>query len=254
MTPARQQRVIVVIPSRYASVRLPGKPLADIGGLPMIVRVAEQARRAATVAQVFVATDDDRIRSAVERAGFTAVMTSTSCASGSDRIAEAVRSLPDADIVVNVQGDEPMIPPAMIDQAVRPLLDDPAIDVGTLVTAIHSEEELRAPSVTKVVLDVSQNCLYFSRAAIPHLRDSGAGNWIDGGTWYRHIGLYVFRREFLFRFTALPQSALERMEKLEQLRILEHGYRIHAEITDQESVAVDTQADLERVRKLIGAA
>ena len=253
MTPPREQRVIVVIPSRYASHRLPGKPLADIGGVPMVVRVAQQARRAATVAQVIIATDDERIRSAAGQAGFTAVMTSAGCASGTDRIAEAVRPMTDADIVVNVQGDEPLIPPAMIDLAVRPLLDDPTIEAGTLVTVIRSEEELRNPSVTKVVLDVHHDCLYFSRSAIPYLRDSVAGNWIGGGTWYRHIGLYVFRRDFLFRFTALPQTALERMEKLEQLRILEHGYRMHAEITELESIAVDTQADLERVRNIVGA-
>ncbi len=252
MKPSQAQRVIVVIPSRYASQRLPGKPLADIGGVPMVVRVAAQARRAMTVAEVFVATDDVRIREAVEGAGFRAVMTSRACASGTDRIAEAVRTLGDADIVANVQGDEPLIPPAMIDQAVRPLLDDPTIEVGTLVARIRSDDDLRNPSVTKVVLDVHRNCLYFSRAPIPHLRDAGAERWIDRGAWYRHIGLYVFRREFLARFAALPQTALERIEKLEQLRILEHGFRIHAEVTDLESIAVDTPADLEQVRTIIG--
>ena len=252
MNGPRTLRVIVVIPSRYASQRLPGKPLADIGGVPMVVRVAKQARSAETVDDVCVATDDDRILRAVEAAGIKAVMTSPACPSGSDRIAEAVRSLPKADIVVNLQGDEPLIPPAMIDQAVRPLLSDPAIEVGTLVKKIRTEEELQNPSVTKVVLDVHRNCLYFSRAAIPCLRDADAGNWIGDGTWYKHIGLYVFRRDALFRFTSLPQMLLERVEKLEQLRILEHGYRIHAEITELESVAVDTAADLERVRAMIG--
>ena len=244
-------RIIVVIPSRYDSHRLPGKPLADIGGVPMIVRVARQACRAQTVSEVVVATDDERIRSVVEKAGFRAVMTSRECPSGTDRIAEAVLAEGAAQIVVNVQGDEPLIPPAMIDQAVQPLLEDSAIDVGTLVKKIHAAEDLRNPSIIKVVLDRHQDCLYFSRSPIPYLRDSGGDEWIEKGTWYRHIGLYVFRKDFLSRFPTFSPTPLERMEKLEQLRILEHGFHIRAVITELESVAVDTPEDLERVRAMI---
>ncbi len=253
MSPAQKARVLVVIPSRFGSQRLPGKPLADIGGVPMVVRVARQANQAATVSEVMVATDDERIRKAVEGAGFHAVMTRSDCPSGTDRIAEAVHSMGAADIIVNVQGDEPLIPPGMIDQAVEPLLNDAAIAVGTLVRRIQTEEELRNASVTKVVLDSRCNCLYFSRAAIPHLRDGTRGRWMDTGVWYRHIGLYVFRKEALFRFTALPQSPLEMTEKLEQLRLLENGIAIRAVITELESIAVDTEEDLARVRALVAA-
>lgn len=253
MSPAQKARVLVVIPSRYASQRLPGKPLADIGGVAMVVRVARQAKLAATVSEVVVATDDERIRKVVEESGFRAVMTRTDCPSGTDRIADAVLSIGAADIIVNVQGDEPLIPPLMIDQAVEPLLNDASITVGTLVKKIRTEDELRNPSVTKVVLDSRRNCLYFSRAAIPHLRDGSSGTWMDAGVWYRHIGLYVFRTEALFRFTALPQSPLETTEKLEQLRLLENGIAIRAVITELESIAVDTEKDLARVRAMVAA-
>ncbi len=250
MSPATRLHIIVVIPARYASQRLPGKPLADIGGLPMVVRVAEQARRAKTVDEVYIATDDERIQQVVDAAGFRALMTSPACPSGTDRIAEAVRTLGEVDIIVNVQGDEPLLPPAMIDQAVQPLIDDPSISVGTLVKVIRSEEELHNPAVTKVVLDARRDCLYFSRSPIPYLRDGGE-QWLGAGLWYRHIGLYVYRREFLFHYSALSQTPLERAEKLEQLRVLEHGFRIHAEVTELESVAVDTQDDLDRVRTMV---
>jgi 3-deoxy-manno-octulosonate cytidylyltransferase (CMP-KDO synthetase) len=253
MSGAGAHRVVAVIPARYASTRLPGKPLADIAGRPMVVRVAERAREARTIADVLVATDDERIRDAVERAGFRAVMTSAACGSGTDRIAEAVKEEPGADIIVNVQGDEPLIPPAMIDEAVQPLLDDPSIDVGTLVKRVRTPEELRNPSLPKVVLDLRGRCLYFSRSVVPHCRDLDPAQWLAAGTWYRHIGLYVFRREMLLRFPTLAQTPLERMEKLEQLRILEHGYRITAAVTELESLAVDTPEDLERARQLLGA-
>ncbi|MGA9119506.1 MAG: 3-deoxy-manno-octulosonate cytidylyltransferase [Bacteroidota bacterium] len=253
MSPRPVHRVVVVIPARYASHRLPGKPLADIGGRPMIVRVAEQARQARTVSDVLVATDDERIRVAVERAGFRAVMTSAECRSGTDRIAEAIASDREADIIVNVQGDEPLLPPAMIDEAVQPFFDDPEVEAGTLVKRVRTEEELRNPSIPKVVLDVHQNCLYFSRSVIPHLRDADPAEWLAQGVWYRHVGLYVFRRAMLLRFPALPGTPLERMEKLEQLRILEHGFRIRAVVTELESIAVDTPEDLERVRRILSA-
>jgi 3-deoxy-manno-octulosonate cytidylyltransferase (CMP-KDO synthetase) len=251
MTGARTPRTVAIIPARYGSERLPGKPLAEIAGKPMIVRVMEQASQAKLVHDVVVATDDERIATAVRAHGGKAVMTPADIRSGSDRIAFVARSLTDAAIIVNIQGDEPLIPPAMIDQAVRPLVDDPSIEVGTLVKRIATVEELHNPNLPKVVLGTNGDCLYFSRSPIPFGRDISDAELIVAGSVYRHIGLYVFRREFLLRFASMEQTPLERTEKLEQLRILETGHRIHAEITEFDSIAVDTQQDLERVRGLV---
>jgi 3-deoxy-manno-octulosonate cytidylyltransferase (CMP-KDO synthetase) len=178
-------------------------------------------------------------------------MTSPECRSGTDRIAEVVRSMSGVDIVVNVQGDEPLIPPAMIDAAIKPLWDDPLMLVGTLVRRITRVEELNDPAVPKVALDRSGRCLFFTRSPIPYGRDIPPETWLDHHTYYRHIGIYVFRRSFLLRFASLEQTPLERAEQLEQLRILEHGYSIHAAVTQEESLAVDTPADLERVRGIM---
>jgi 3-deoxy-manno-octulosonate cytidylyltransferase (CMP-KDO synthetase) len=251
MTEHSAPRTVVIIPARYGSERLPGKPLADIAGTPMIVRVMKQAARATLVHEVVVATDDERIMAAVSAHGGRAVMTPAELRSGSDRIAYAARALDDADIIVNVQGDEPLIPPAMIDQAVLPLVRDPGVDVGTLVRRVRSVEELRNPNLPKVVLGEGGDCLYFSRSPIPFGRDVTDGELITRFPVYRHIGLYVFRRTFLLQFAAMAQSPLEQAEKLEQLRILERGHRIHAEVTEYDSIAVDTQEDLERVRMIV---
>jgi len=154
--------------------------------------------------------------------------------------------------VVNVQGDEPLIEPDMIDEAILPLQNDAALVAGTLVRRISNESDLQNPSIPKVVLDNDGFCLYFSRSVIPFLRDSGEREWISAGTFYKHIGLYVYRREFLLTYATLPRTPLEMLEKLEQLRILEHGYRIRAVITSHDSIPVDTAADLEKVRALVG--
>jgi 3-deoxy-manno-octulosonate cytidylyltransferase (CMP-KDO synthetase) len=243
---------VAIIPARYASERLPGKPLADICGKPMIQHVYERARRATLVNRVLVATDDQRILAAVKSFGGEAVMTPSTLQSGSDRIAHVTRSLPGVDIVVNVQGDEPLIEPDMIDEAILPLQNDAALVAGTLVRRISNESDLQNPSIPKVVLDNDGFCLYFSRSVIPFLRDSGEREWISAGTFYKHIGLYVYRREFLLTYATLPRTPLEMLEKLEQLRILEHGYRIRAVITSHDSIPVDTAADLEKVRALVG--
>jgi 3-deoxy-manno-octulosonate cytidylyltransferase (CMP-KDO synthetase) len=244
-------RTVVIIPARYGSTRLPGKPLMEIGGKPMIQHVVERAGQATLVERVLVATDDQRIVDAVHGFGGEAVMTSPDCRSGTDRIAEVVRSLSGVDIVVNVQGDEPLIPPTMIDAAVKPLWEDPLILVGTLVRRIARSEELNDPAVPKVALDRNGRCLFFTRSPIPHARDIPQEAWLDHHTYYRHIGIYVFRRSFLLRYALLEQTPLERAEQLEQLRILEHGYSIHAAVTEEESMAVDTPADLERVRRIM---
>jgi 3-deoxy-manno-octulosonate cytidylyltransferase (CMP-KDO synthetase) len=246
-----QQTVIAVIPSRYGSERLPGKPLIDIGGKPMIQHVYERASEAALVDEVLVATDDQRIADVVHAFGGAAVVTPSDIKSGTDRIAFVSRSLRGADIIVNVQGDEPLIPPAMIDEAVQPLLQDRSITTGTLIRKIDKEADLFNPSIPKVVVDDEGTCLYFSRSPIPHVRDAAMPDWLSRHTYYRHIGLYVFRRDFLLRFATLPQTPLEIAERLEQLRILEHGFQIKAVVTSYDSVSVDTPEDLDRVRKMV---
>ncbi len=252
MSHSPTERVVALIPARYASQRLPGKPLADIAGKPMIRHVVERCMRATLVDAVLVATDDERIATAVRAFGGRVVMTPVDCRSGTDRIAYAAKSLPDATIVVNMQGDEPLIEPAMIDEAVRPLLDDPALPAGTLVRKIENPDELTNPNTVKAVLDRDGRCLYFSRSTIPYGRDRSRETWLSGHVYYKHIGLYVFRRGFLLRYAELPQTPLELMEKLEQLRILEHGYTMKAAVTTCDSIPVDTADDLQRVRALIG--
>ncbi|HCV43941.1 MAG TPA: 3-deoxy-manno-octulosonate cytidylyltransferase [Bacteroidetes bacterium] len=244
-------RVIAIIPARYGSQRLPAKPLADICGKPMVQHVYERTAKAKLVNAVFVATDDERIATVVQKFGGQAVMTPASLQTGTDRIAYAARSLPSADIIVNVQGDEPVIEPTMIDEAVAPLVRDSSIQVGTLVRKIESAAELTNPGIVKVVLDHEGNGLYFSRSPIPFGRDLQQNEWLKSHTYYKHFGLYVFRREFLNKFTQMKQTPLEEAEKLEQLRILENGYKIHCTVTTFDSVTVDTQEDLERVRRIV---
>jgi len=244
---------VAIIPARYASQRLPAKPLLDILGKPMIQHVFERTVRARLVNEVVVATDDARIASAVHSFGGQAVMTPESLRSGTDRVAYAARFLQNADIIINVQGDEPLIAPEMIDEGVRPLIEDDQIVVGTLVRKIESDAELASPSIVKVVLDTNGDCLYFSRSVIPFVRDRPSAEWLWSHTFYKHIGLYVFRKEFLHNYAQLQQTPLEITEKLEQLRILEHGYRIRAVVTRHDSVPVDTQQDLDRVRSILQA-
>ncbi len=246
-------RTVAVIPARYASERLPGKPLADIGGKPMIQHVYERASRARLLDAVCVATDDERIAAAVRAFGGTAIMTPAAIRSGSDRVACAARSLPDAGIIVNVQGDEPLIDPGMIDEAVEPLLQNGSLDAATLVRQVQSAEELMNPGVPKVVLDREGFCLYFSRSPIPFVRDVPADRWHRSAAFFKHIGLYVYRRAFLLAYASLPQTPLEGAEKLEQLRILEHGYRMKAVMTVHDSVPVDTEEDLNRVRTILAS-
>ena len=251
MTPS--PHTVAIIPARYGSQRLPAKPLADIAGKPMIQHVYERTARASLVAEVIVATDDERVASAVRAFRGHAVVTPASLQSGTDRVAFAARSLERANIVVNVQGDEPLIDPAMIDQAIQPLVMDSTIAVGTLVRKIETVTELNNPGVVKVVLDSQGYCLYFSRSVIPFLRDHAALEWLKHHTYHKHIGLYVFRREFLAHYARLPQTPLELAEKLEQLRILEHGYRIKATVTHRDTLPVDTQQDLDNVRLIVQA-
>jgi 3-deoxy-manno-octulosonate cytidylyltransferase (CMP-KDO synthetase) len=240
--------VVCIIPARYESSRFPGKPLADICGKPMIQHVYERVVQARTVSLAAVATDDERIFTAVQRFGGRAIMTSTTHQSGTDRIAEVVTHLGLAlsDIVVNIQGDQPLFEPIQIDEVAKPLLDDPDLPMSTLIYKIIREEEVTHPHVVKVVFDHDYNAIYFSRATIPFVRDRG-----HEVSYYKHHGIYAYRRQFLDTFTKLPQGTLERLEALEQLRALEHGYRIKVVETYYDSVQVDTPQDLERVKRIL---
>jgi len=243
--------IIAVIPARYGSTRFPGKSLALIRDKPMVQWVYERTKRSALLDRVIVATDDRRIFDAVTAFGGEAVITSPDHATGTDRIAEVARSL-QCDIIVNVQGDEPLIEPQMIDEAVRPLAEDPTILMGTLAKRVTDRGEAFDPNVVKVVMDRNGYALYFSRAPIPWDRDQWAG-MTDlaalplAGPCYKHIGLYVYRRDFLLAYAAMTQTSLETAEKLEQLRALEHGHKIKVVITDRESFGVDIPGDLSKI-------
>ncbi|MBF0154412.1 MAG: 3-deoxy-manno-octulosonate cytidylyltransferase [Magnetococcales bacterium] len=240
-------RIVAIIPARYASTRLPGKPLAEIAGKPMIQHVYERTTRA-RVDRVLVATDDERIQRAVLAFGGDVVMTSPAHASGTDRVAEAARSL-DADWIVNVQGDEPLLHPQMLDRLLEPLRHDPTIPMGTLAHPLIEPGDFLSPDVVKVVCDLRGFALYFSRAAIPLAREQR-----DTPTHVlRHIGLYAYRADFLQRFARLDSTPLERLEKLEQLRALEHGFPIRVVTTSHGATGVDTMADLDKVRKILAS-
>jgi 3-deoxy-manno-octulosonate cytidylyltransferase (CMP-KDO synthetase) len=232
--------IVALIPARYDSSRFPGKPLADIGGRPMIEHVYRRAAVAQGIDAVVVATDDPRIATAVEQFGGVVRITQSGHRTGTDRIAEVARDLP-CEIVVNVQGDLPLIEPEMIEEAIEPLTADRTLVMSTLRQAISDEADLMNPNVVKVVVDSNDNALYFSRSPIPFQRERGAA--------FKHIGLYGYRRDFLLTFAALTQTPLERAESLEQLRALEHGFRIRAVATRFDSIEVDTPEDLERVRR-----
>ncbi len=248
---------VAIIPARYHSTRLPGKPLVDILGRPMIEYVYQRASAAPSVKQVIVATDDERIVKAVEGFGGIAKMTRATHASGSDRLAEVAADLK-CDIVVNVQGDEPMLDPLMIEEAIAPMRRDSIVDISTLRKRITEPKDFLDPNVVKVVVNREEFALYFSRSPIPFLRDTETRPhpaWLRE-SWchiYKHIGLYVYRRDVLMAFAALGPSSLERAESLEQLRALEHGLRIKGVETSYESIGVDTPEDLERVRHLMAA-
>ena len=236
----------VIIPARYASTRFPGKPLADLAGKPMVVRVCERAAKSGAAA-VHVATEDRRIAQAVERAGFAAVMTSAEHASGTDRIAEAAKKLKlkRNQVVVNVQGDEPLISPRLIREVGTLLERRRDASVATACHAIHDAAALVNPNVVKVVLDAAGYALYFSRSQIPYPREPGA-------TCYRHAGIYGYRVGFLKRYTRLEPSPLEQSEALEQLRVLWHGYRIAVAVSKAEiPPGVDTPQDLDAVRRIV---
>ena len=252
--------IVAIIPARFGSTRLPGKPLSDIHGRPMIQHVYERAKRARSVDRVLVATEDRRIADAVRAFGGEAVMTSPRHASGTDRLAEAAAALPDSAIIVNVQGDEPMLDPAGID-AVVSAFQDAGVAMATVSLPLRTMAEMLSVNVVKVVTDGAGDALYFSRSPIPCVRDAGGGPAgsaaaaVAQGLARRHVGLYGYRREALLRFAGWPPAPLEAAEGLEQLRAMHHGLAIRVVSMEGEGgVAVDTQEDLEHVRALLAKA
>jgi len=244
----RLPRIVCLIPARYASSRFPGKPLADLCGWPMIRHVYERVRQAPLVSWAAVATDDERIAAAVRAFGGNALMTDPALRSGTDRIAAAAAQLElaDDDIVVNIQGDQPLFMPSQIAEVIRPLRDDPSLPMATLIYRIVQPAEITHPHAVKVVFDCRGRALYFSRATIPYVRAAG-----QGASYYKHHGIYAYRRWFLTVFASLPEGEWERLEKLEQLRALEHGYAIGVAITAEDSLEVDSPEELLRVRELL---
>lgn len=236
-------RVLCVIPARYASTRLPGKPLADINGKPLIQRVYEQVIKARIPEATVVAVDDERVYNKVLEFGGKAVMTDVNHQSGTDRLAQVAAAYPAVDIIVNVQGDEPLIPPEAIDLLAGAFADSD-IAMATLKAPMEPSEYVN-PAAVKVVTDNNDNALYFSRSQIPYLRNQ------TGVTIYKHIGVYAYRREFLLNYAKMPQTVLERTESLEQLRALENGYKIKVLPVDYKVVGVDTPEDLAEVRKIL---
>ncbi|MBW1731800.1 MAG: 3-deoxy-manno-octulosonate cytidylyltransferase [Deltaproteobacteria bacterium] len=244
-------KIVAIIPARYGSKRFPGKPLANIAGRPMIQHVYERARQSPKLNEVYVATDDERIRACVEAFGGAVVMTSADHASGTDRVYEAAIALGlrDEDIIVNIQGDQPLFPPTLVDLLVMPLEQDPHMVMSTLRFPIKDPQEASNPNHVKVVTDHKGFALYFSRSPIPYYREGGGIFH-----YYKHLGVYAYRMEFLGKFTALPQGPLERAEKLEQLRALEHGFAIKVVDSPFNSTEVDVEADIAHVEELLQSA
>ncbi len=239
--------VLAVIPARYASTRFPGKPLTLIAGRPMIQHVVDRVRAAGRVSAIVVATEDDRIMKAAAEFGAQAIMTRSDHRTGTDRVAEVAVHMP-ADIYVNVQGDEPLIDPVAIDAVIEAMAEDDEIQIATPCSAILAPNDIMDPNIVKVVTDFEGNALYFSRAPIPWVRDTGAK--VAARHW-KHIGLYAFRRAALLEFPTLPPGELERLEQLEQLRWLENGFRIRVVETQYDAVSVDVPEDVARVEKIL---
>ncbi|MBT1698811.1 3-deoxy-manno-octulosonate cytidylyltransferase [Fulvivirgaceae bacterium PWU4] len=241
------KKIVGIIPARYASTRFPGKPLIDIQGKSMIRRVYEQARKCASLSDVIVATDDERIRREVQGFGGKVCLTSPDHPSGTDRCAEVVETLDlNCDAVVNIQGDEPFIDPEQISLVCR-CFDDERTELATLIKKISNPEILFNPNSPKVIIDRDQFAIYFSRHPLPYIRGAEEKDWINRHTFYQHIGIYGYRTDVLKKITQLQPSSLEKAESLEQLRWLEHGYRVKTAVTTFETLAIDTPDDLNRV-------
>ncbi|MFQ5952962.1 MAG: 3-deoxy-manno-octulosonate cytidylyltransferase [Candidatus Omnitrophota bacterium] len=253
-------KIVAVIPARWDSTRFKGKVLADINKKPMVQYVWEKAKMAHEIDEVIVAVDKEKVFKAVESFGGKAVFTSPEQPSGTDRVAEAVNEI-DADVIVNVQADEPLIHPMMIDELAQVFEYERNVQMATLIKRIHKKEEITDPNIVKVVIDRKGFALYFSRNPVPFVQRSGAGGSEStpyaadlenvSGRYYKHIGLYAYTKDFLYTYTNLPKAALEVEERLEQLRVLEHGYKIRTIETRYDTVGVDTPEDLEKVKEIL---
>jgi 3-deoxy-manno-octulosonate cytidylyltransferase (CMP-KDO synthetase) len=245
----QETKVIAIIPARFQSNRFPGKPLADLNGKPMIQHVVERARRVKLLSRVVVATDDERIGEAVAAFGGECVMTRPDHVSGTDRLAEAaeILAIAEEDVVINIQGDQPLFPAEIIEQVALPLLEDPDLPMSTLIYKIVREAEIHDTNHVKTVFDRDNFALYFSRSSIPFQRNPDE----EAPTYYKHLGFYGYRKGFLHAFVALPEGEWERFEKLEQLRALEHGYKIKVVLTEHDSIEVDTPEELTRVAAIL---
>ena len=242
-------KFMAIIPARYASTRFPGKPLAVLGGKTVIQRVYEQV--SSVLSEVYVATDDQRIYDCVEGFGGKAIMTREDHKSGTDRIEEAVEKIgTDADVIINVQGDEPFIQPSQVETLMH-LFDAPETQIGTLGKLFESMEAVENPNSPKIVTDNRGFALYFSRSVIPYIRGKERNDWFGQYPFLKHLGIYAYRREVLAEVTRLPQSSLEKAESLEQLRWLQNGYRIRVGLTDVETICIDTPEDLQRAEQFL---
>ena len=235
---------ICVIPARYSSTRLPGKPLKDICGKPMICRVYERAKLAKSVAEVIVATDDKRIFDAVEKNSGQAIMTRADHKTGTDRLAEVAEKFPDVEVIVNVQGDEPLIEPTLIDELIDEFVKDKNLQMATVATELTDADEMKNPNNVKVVIDKNNDALYFSRSLIPYPRNVGKSKV------FKHIGIYAYRRNFLLDYAKMTSTPLEQSESLEQLRALENGFKIRVIKSSCRFIGVDTAEDLELVNEI----
>ena len=237
-------KTLAVIPARLASTRLPEKPLVEVGGKPLVIRVLEQVKRCGKVDRVLVATDSERIVEVVQKNGGEAVLTPVDLKSGGDRVAFVARDYPDAELVLNVQVDDPLVGPDMIDPLINALDADPEVQLALLSKRIENEEEIPSPNIVKMVFDQKGRALYFSRSPIPYPRNPGA-------VYYKHIGPYAWRREFLLQFSRWEQTPLEKTESLEMLRVLEKGFVIRCVETFRDTVEIDTPADVEALERIL---
>ena len=245
-------RILGVIPARYGSTRLPGKVLMDIAGRSMLQRVFERVSRTRKLASIVVATDDERVLDHARSFGAEAVMTAPDHPSGTDRCSEALQAVGGGhDAVINIQGDEPFVDPQALDKTIQLLVDSPEAVVSTLIAPIKTSEDLHNPSVVKVVIGKKQEALYFSRAIIPYIRDvAEIHKWLQYGQFYEHVGLYVYRRDILMQYVKWPQGTLEKLENLEQLRLLENGYKIVCAQIANAAICIDTPEDLKQAQQI----
>lgn len=244
-----RHKIIGMIPARYASTRLPGKPLSLISGKSLIQRTYENTQRCPFLDEVVVATDDDRIYTHVKEFGGEVVMTSVDCPTGTERLAEAIHAnFKDVDIVINIQGDEPLLEPEVIQKVGEALLNDTVAVMSTAVVKIDNEEDANNRSVNKCIIDTNSNALYFSRSLLP---GGHSGKWDPSQTYYKHLGIYAYRRDFLLHYAELSPTPLQIAEDLEQLKVLEHGFRIKVAVVDSASIGVDTPEDINKVERML---